>query len=368
MFSPSSSVDPRKILESLKTFRDPLSGRSVVEAGLMGGVNLEKGGRVTIVLQVPAEKAGEYEALRQKITEEISRLPGVEKVLVVMTTPTPTYKPKASAQGLSATTSASHLDLPQVRSVVAIASGKGGVGKSLAALNLALSLKKAGKRVGILDADIYGPSLPKMVGMTGKPEANAQKRLKPLVKFGLQCMSMGFLVPEEAPLIWRGPMIQSSLVQLVRDVDWQALDVLVVDLPPGTGDAQLTLIQKVPLAGVVIVSTPQDLALIDARKGLHMFQKLHIPVLGLIENMSYFSCPSCGHRSEIFHHGGAREEARKLGIPFLGEIPLAIDLRRAADEGVPLPESAPDHPLTKVFSNIAKKIINQISQQTTEKK
>lgn len=358
MFSPSSSPKPEKIVESLKTFQDPFSKRSVVETGLIGGVNIEKGGRVIITLQTPGEKVADYEELRQKITDEISLLPGVEKVLAVMTThkgETPASQPPLPP--------ASKIELPEVQYIIAIASGKGGVGKSLTALNLALAFQKLGKKTGLLDTDIYGPSLPKMTGLTGKPETDDQKRLIPPLKFGLQCMSMGFFVPEDAPIIWRGPMIQTSVLQLTRDVAWKGLDILVVDLPPGTGDTQLTLVQKVPLAGAVIVSTPQDLALIDARKGLHMFQKLHIPILGIIENMSYFSCPTCHHRSEIFHHGGAHEEARKLGVPFLGEIPLAIDLRRASDEGLPLIESNPHHPLSVIFLDIAKQLISQITQQ-----
>ncbi|GAO97459.1 flagellum site-determining protein YlxH [Caedimonas varicaedens] len=360
MFSSSPSPKPEKIIESLKIFQDPFSSHSVVEAGLIGSVNIEKGGRVIITLQTPPEKVADYEELRQKITDGISLLPGVEKVLTVMTThkgetPTPPPLPPAVK-----------IELPEVQHVIAIASGKGGVGKSLTALNLALAFQKLGKKTGLLDADIYGPSLPKMMGLGGKPKTDDQKRLIPPIKFGLQCMSMGFFVPEDMPMIWRGPMIQTAVLQLTRDVAWKDLDILVVDLPPGTGDTQLTLIQKVPLAGVVIVSTPQDLALIDARKGLHMFQKLHIPILGIIENMSYFSCPACHHRSEIFHHGGAHEEARKLGIPFLGEIPLTIDLRRASDEGLPLIESDPHHPLSEIFLGMAKQLIHQITQQNTK--
>ena len=219
--------------------------------------------------------------------------------------------------------------------MVAVASGKGGVGKSTTSVNLALALARLGQRVGLLDADIYGPSQPRMLGITGKPSSPDGKKLRPMENYGVRVMSMGFLVDEDAPMIWRGPMVQSALQQMLTDVEWGELDVLVVDLPPGTGDAQLTMAQRVPLAGAVIVSTPQDIALLDARKALNMFRKVDVPVLGIIENMSYFLCPHCGGRSEIFSHGGARATAAKFGVDFLGEIPLDLAIREQTDAGRP---------------------------------
>src|SRR5690606_35856563 len=232
--------------------------------------------------------------------------------------------------------------VPGVASIIAMASGKGGVGKSTTAVNIALGLVANGLKVGVLDADIYGPSMPRLLNIRGKPGTVDGRVLKPMENYGLKVMSMGFLVEEETPMIWRGPMVMSALTQMLREVDWGELDVLVVDMPPGTGDAQLTMAQQVPLAGAIIVSTPQDLALIDARKGLAMFRKTDIPVLGIIENMSYFLCPSCGERSDIFGHGGAAEEARKLGIPFLGEVPLHMAIRARSDEGHPIVAAEPE--------------------------
>ena len=222
--------------------------------------------------------------------------------------------------------------VPGVGAIVAVASGKGGVGKSTVAANLALALKANGLRVGVLDADIYGPSMPRMLGISGRPSSPDGKRLTPMENYGLRCMSMGFLVPEDKPMIWRGPMVMSALQQMLREVNWGELDIMVVDMPPGTGDAQLTMAQQVPLAGAVIVSTPQDIALLDARKGLNMFRQVEVPVLGIIENMSYFLCPHCGGRSEIFSHGGARLEAERLGTEFLGEVPLDLQIRETSDE------------------------------------
>ena len=240
-----------------------------------------------------------------------------------------------------------------MRAIVAVASGKGGVGKSTVAVNLALGMKANGLRVGVLDADIYGPSVPRMLGIAGKPSMIDKNTLRPMENYGLKCMSIGFLVPEDTPMIWRGPMVMSALQQMLRDVAWGELDVMIVDMPPGTGDAQLTMAQQVSLAGAVIVSTPQDIALIDARKGLAMFQKVNVPVLGIIENMSYFLCPHCGERSDIFSHGGARREADRLGTDFLGEVPLDLAIRETSDEGRPITMSQPDSPYAQTFRDIA---------------
>ena len=245
------------------------------------------------------------------------------------------------------------------RHIIAVASGKGGVGKSTTAINLALALKAEGKSVAILDADIYGPSLPRLLGTSDRP-TTANKKLVPIEAHGLKAMSIGFLVDEDAPTIWRGPMVMSALEQMLRDVDWGEPDILIIDMPPGTGDAQLTLSQRASLAGAVIVSTPQDLALIDARKGLNMFRKVNVPVLGIIENMSYFICPSCGEESHIFGHGGAEAEAKKLGINFLGKIPLEMDIRINADAGTPIVTSQPDSAHTEAYRVIARSLLGQL--------
>ena len=252
--------------------------------------------------------------------------------------------------------------LPGIRSVIAVASGKGGVGKSTTAVNLALGLVRLGQRVGLLDADIYGPSQPRMLGIAGKPSSPDGKKLQPMANYGVRVMSMGFLVDEDAPMIWRGPMVQSAIQQMLSDVEWGELDVLVVDLPPGTGDAQLTMAQRVPLAGAVIVSTPQDIALLDARKALNMFRKVDVPVLGIVENMSYFLCPHCGGRSEIFSHGGARATAAKFGVDFLGEIPLDLAIREQTDAGRPPVVAEPAGAQALAYLQIAQLVLAKLDQ------
>ncbi|WP_288971804.1 Mrp/NBP35 family ATP-binding protein, partial [uncultured Mesorhizobium sp.] len=247
-----------------------------------------------------------------------------------------------------------------IEAIIAVASGKGGVGKSTTAANLALGLAANGLKVGVLDADIYGPSMPKLLGIHGKPETVDGKILKPKENYGLKVMSMGFLVDEETPMIWRGPMVMSALTQMLREVEWGPLDVLVVDMPPGTGDAQLTMAQQVPLAGAVIVSTPQDLALIDARKGLNMFRKVDVPLLGIVENMSYFIAPDTGKRYDIFGHGGAQKEAERLGVPFLGAVPLEMGIRESSDAGTPVVATRPDSEEARIYKEIAAKVWQQI--------
>ena len=257
--------------------------------------------------------------------------------------------------------------VPGVANIIAVASGKGGVGKSTVAVNLALALKEKGLRVGVLDADIYGPSMPRLLGLKGQPQQIAGNQLEPLQAYGLKVMSMGFLVDEETPMIWRGPMVMSALSQMLKDVAWGELDVLVVDMPPGTGDAQLTMAQQVPLAGAVIVSTPQDLALIDARKGLNMFRRVNVPVLGLVENMSTFICPQCGTRSDIFGHGGARHEADRLGVPFLGEVPLHMAIREKSDLGLPVVATEPEGPHAMAYRAIAARVREQLGSGSAAK-
>jgi ATP-binding protein involved in chromosome partitioning len=257
------------------------------------------------------------------------------------------------------------IQVPGVAAIIAVASGKGGVGKSTTAVNLALAMHRHGLRVGILDADIYGPSMPRLLGTSERPYKDGDK-LMPNEAHGVKAMSMGFLVDEETPMIWRGPMVISALTQMLRDVNWGQLDVMVVDMPPGTGDAQLTMAQQVPLAGAIIVSTPQDIALIDARKGLNMFRKVNVPILGLIENMSYFLCPSCGERSDIFGHGGARAEAERLGAPFLGEVPLHMDIRLNSDSGTPIVVSQPDSAHAKIYLEIARRTIERMEAESSQ--
>jgi ATP-binding protein involved in chromosome partitioning len=247
-------------------------------------------------------------------------------------------------------------DIPGIRTILAVASGKGGVGKSTTAVNLALGLAAEGKKVGLLDADVYGPSIPRMLGLEGRRADAEDRSLLPLAAFGIRAMSMGFLVPGDTPMVWRGPMVTSALQQMLRTVRWGELDVLVIDFPPGTGDAHLTLAQTVPITGAVIVSTPQDVALIDARKGVKMFEKVAVPVLGIVENMSYFLCPHCGERSEIFGHGGARAEAERTGAPFLGEVPLDVRIRETSDAGTPIVYAEPDGAQAKVYRQLARTV------------
>jgi len=264
------------------------------------------------------------------------------------------------AQGAGQGPAAAKPGIPGVHAIVAVASGKGGVGKSTTAVNLALALRRLGLKVGLLDADIYGPSQPRMMGISGRPSSPDGRRLLPMTNYEVKVMSMGFMVPEDTPMIWRGPMVMSAINQMLRDVEWGDLDILVVDLPPGTGDAQLTMAQQVPLSGAVIVSTPQDIALIDARKGLNMFRKVDVPVLGIIENMSYFTCPHCGERSDIFSHGGARREAEKLGVDFLGELPLDMAIRETSDGGHPIVVAAPDSAPARTYQAIAEQVWRKV--------
>ena len=256
--------------------------------------------------------------------------------------------------------------LGKIKNKVAVYSGKGGVGKSTTAVNLALGLAAAGHKIGLMDADIYGPSMPRMMGISGQPSSSDGKNLDPMENYGIKVMSMGFMVEEDTPMIWRGPMVQSALEQMLRDVNWGELDVLIVDMPPGTGDAQLTMAQRVPLTGAIIVSTPQDIALLDARRGLNMFRKVNVPVLGIIENMSYFTCPHCGGRSEIFTHGGARKAAEKMGVDFLGEIPLDMVIREGSDAGRPIVVSDSESAHAKAYRAIADKVWEKIATASTD--
>jgi ATP-binding protein involved in chromosome partitioning len=359
-----ADIDRAAVEAALAAVRDPASSKDVVSAGLIDGI-ATRGGHVQFALKVdPAMGAG-IEKLRQACEAAVRAIAGIQSVTAVMTAERPAARPPAphhhagqrTGRAAPADAAQGALLAPGVKHIVAVASGKGGVGKSTTAVNLALGLVALGHKVGLLDADIYGPSMPRMLKVTEKPQPKEGGRiLSPIVRHGLKTMSIGYLVAEDTPMIWRGPMVQSALEQMLRDVDWGELDVMIVDMPPGTGDAQLTMAQKVKLAGAVIVSTPQDIALIDARKGLNMFRKTAVPVLGIVENMSFFVCPHCGERSEIFGHGGARHEAEKLGVPFLGEVPLHLDIRTHSDDGNPIVAAKPDGEHARIYRDIAQRV------------
>jgi ATP-binding protein involved in chromosome partitioning len=357
------------VFEALKRVKGPDLSGDIVSLGLVSDVVVSDG-KVIFSITVPAEKARELEPLRQAAEVAVREIPGVEHAMVALTAErrpgaTGGTRPSRAApppqhgrqEGGAA---APRAGVPGVKAIIAVASGKGGVGKSTTAVNLALGLQAIGLKIGILDADIYGPSMPRLLGITGRPETISGRLLRPLERYGLKVMSMGFLVEEETPMIWRGPMVMSALTQMLREVEWGELDVLVVDMPPGTGDAQLTMAQQVPLAGAVIVSTPQDLALIDARKGLNMFRKVDVPLLGIVENMSYFIAPDTGKRYDIFGHGGARREAERLGVTFLGEVPLQMEIRETSDAGTPVVVSRPDGPEAKIYRAIATRVWERV--------
>ena len=350
------SVSKETVLEALRAVPGPHERGDIVAQGLVSEI-VVAGKDVMFAINVEPSEAAQLEPLRQAAERAVSSIPGIGKVMVALTAEKKANgsgtrpQPQATAGGARRQSGG----VPGVKHIMAVASGKGGVGKSTTAVNLALGFQTLGLKVGVLDADVYGPSMPRLLGLTGRPEPVAQgsRVLKPLQGFGLKVMSIGFLVEEDTPMIWRGPMVMSALQQMLREVDWGDIDIMVVDMPPGTGDAQLTLAQQTPLAGAVIVSTPQDLALIDARKGLNMFRRVDVPVLGIIENMSYFVCSKCGERHEIFGHGGAHMEADRLGVPFLGEIPLDPEMRWRSDAGQPIVVSRPESLHAAIFRDIA---------------
>jgi len=358
-----TDVLEKDVLAALKRVADPDRGQNIVALGMITGLSIREG-HVGFAIEVDRARGPKLEPLRRAAEKAVEALPGVLSVSAVLTAEAPPQGAAQPARGHGHAHGAPQAEkpaVPGVKFIIAVASGKGGVGKSTTAANLALAFAATGRKVGVLDADIYGPSMPRMLGITGKPTSRDGKSLEPMHNFGLACMSMGFLVAEDTPMIWRGPMVQSALSQMLRDVNWGELDVMVVDMPPGTGDAQLTMAQQVPLAGAVIVSTPQDIALLDARKGLNMFRKVDVPVLGFIENMSYFLCPHCGERTDIFSHGGARKEAEKLGTEFLGELPLDVVIRETSDSGRPIVVSDPDSPHAKVYKQMATRIWEKLS-------
>ena len=365
------SVTQQQVLDRLRQIRSP-RGTALTEANVLSAITANDG-KVFFSINVEASEAKAWESVRSEAEAAVKGLPGVTAAMVALTAErkAPAATPPRQAAGVqpvaahrpphSPTSPMSRqANIEGIATVIAVASGKGGVGKSTTAVNLALALRDLGLRVGLLDSDIYGPSVPRLTGIQEKPVLNAERKMIPIARFGLAIMSIGFLVEEETAMIWRGPMVMSAINQMLRDVAWGTLDVLVVDMPPGTGDAQLTLAQNVPLKGAVIISTPQDLSLIDARRGLAMFRKVDVPVLGIVENMSYFQCPHCGTRSDIFGHGGARREADRLGVPFLGEIPLHMAIRETSDSGNPVVVSDPDGPHSTAYRAIAAQIHDQL--------
>ena len=346
-------VNESQIKTALSAVIDPDRKADIISLGMVSGLVI-KDGHVSFAIEVAPERGPHLDSLSKAAAKAVEALPGVISVTAVLTAqraaPPPTPHSRPTQKNL----------VPQVKAVVAVASGKGGVGKSTTAVNLAVALSKLGLKVGLFDADVFGPSQPRMLGITSRPEAGVENKIKPIASHGIVCMSMGFLVEEGSAIVWRGPMVMGAIQQLLGDVEWGALDVLLVDLPPGTGDTQLTLTQSVPLSGAVIVSTPQDIALLDARKGIDMFRKTDIPILGIIENMSTYICPKCGHEDHIFGHGGAKAEADKLNVDFLGEVPLDIRIRQSGDDGTPIAAADPDGAHAAAYMAIAKRVWDKV--------
>jgi ATP-binding protein involved in chromosome partitioning len=357
-----------EVLASLDGVSSP-EGLSLPKTGVLSDI-LVADGKVFFSITVNAAVVQAWEPVRKRAEAAVKAIPGVVSVMVALTaersagtaTPAaPSTSPTPPRAGPAAARAQGPTSIQGVDAIIAVASGKGGVGKSTTAANLALGLRDLGLKIGVLDADIYGPSMPKLLGIKGRPQTRGGRTLIPMDGYGLKVMSIGFLIEEETPMIWRGPMVMSALTQMLREVDWGELDIMVVDMPPGTGDAQLTMAQQVPLKGAVIVSTPQDLALIDARRGISMFNRVNVPVLGIVENMSYFLCPECGTRSDIFGHGGARREAQRLGVAFLGEVPLHMDIREKSDAGLPVVATMPDGPHARIYRDIAARVREQLA-------
>lgn len=343
------------VLGALKTLTDPVSGTSLLDAGLVKALTVEEGA-VRFVLEIDGNHAAAYGQIKDEAEARINALPGVQKLSVVMTSHSaPTAPPDLKLNRPAEPKGPQKI--PGIDRIIAVASGKGGVGKSTIAANLACALAAEGRRVGLLDADVYGPSQPRMLGVSGRPSSPDGKTILPMRNFGVTMMSIGLMTNDDQAVVWRGPMLMGALQQMLTQVQWGALDVLIVDLPPGTGDVQMTLAQKAELEGAIIVSTPQDMALLDARKGIDMFKQLGTPIIGMIENMSTHICSNCGHEEHIFGYGGVTAEAAKIGVPLLAAIPLHFDIRTAADGGAPIVVSKPDSPQAAGFRAVAQQLI-----------
>jgi ATP-binding protein involved in chromosome partitioning len=360
------ALSSSEVLASLEGVSSP-EGLPLPKTGVLSDI-LVADGKVFFSISVNAAVVQAWEPVRKRAEAAVKVIPGVTSVMVALTAERkagaapPQQRPAGPPHGRHAGPGATQgpTSVEGVGAIIAVASGKGGVGKSTTAVNLALGLRDLGLKIGVLDADIYGPSTPKLLGIKGRPQTRGGTTLIPMDGYGLKVMSIGFLIEEETPMIWRGPMVMSALTQMLREVDWGELDIMVVDMPPGTGDAQLTMAQQVPLKGAIIVSTPQDLALVDARRGISMFNRVNVPVLGVVENMSYFLCPQCGTRSDIFGHGGARREAARLGVPFLGEVPLHMEIREKSDAGLPVVATVPDGVHARIYRDIAARVRDQM--------
>ena len=343
------SVSQEQIESAIKQYIDPYLERDLVSAGSIKNIDIEGDSvKVEVVLGFPA--FGYFDKLTTELKSKIEGVDGISNAEVLV-----------KSEIASHTVQGGMNPLEGIKNVIAVASGKGGVGKSTTAVNLALALQIEGAKVGILDADIYGPSIPRMLGIEGKPESVDGKSLEPMGGHGIQAMSIGFMIDEETPMIWRGPMVTQALEQLLRDTQWKNLDYLIIDLPPGTGDIQLTLAQKVPVSGSIIVTTPQDIALLDARKGLKMFEKVEVPVLGIVENMSIHICSECGHAEHIFGKGGGEKMCDQYNVDFLGALPLDIDIRINADSGHPSVAQDPDSPASVIYREIARRTAAKLS-------
>jgi ATP-binding protein involved in chromosome partitioning len=353
--SAAAEVTEERVMDALRTVRFPGLSRDIVSFGFVKDVTIG-GGNVSLRLEIMTESEAAAREIYRDATEKLRALPGVNAVTIRLER----KAPGGAAPRPGPATAPEPAILAQVRYKVAVASGKGGVGKSTVAANLALALERVGHRVGLMDSDIYGPSQQMMMGIDEKPFVNENNQIVPIDRYGVKVMSLGFLMDVDQPVIWRGPMVMKAVEQFLQDVAWGALDFLVIDLPPGTGDAQLTLTQKIHLSGAVIVTTPQDVSLIDARKGLAMFQKVNVPVLGIVENMSYYLCTKCGHREEIFKHGGGRRTAEQLHVPFLGEIPLDTRVALGGDSGRPIVAGEPKSDVTEAYLRIAEQVARAV--------
>jgi len=342
------------VLAALKSVQDPFTGRDFVSAKAVKKVAVA-GRDITVDLALGYPAKSQHEMLRKRVQDAVAALPGAGRVTVTVATRITSH---AVQRGVKL--------VPGVKNIVAVASGKGGVGKSTTAVNLALALAAEGATVGVLDADIYGPSQPTMLGIAGRPESTDGKTLEPLEAYGVQAMSIGFMIDADTPMVWRGPMVTQALEQLLKDTRWREVDFLVVDMPPGTGDIQLTLAQKVPVTGAVIVTTPQDIALIDARKGLKMFEKVGVPIVGVVENMSIHVCSNCGHAEHIFGEGGAARMCADYNVPFLGSLPLDIRIREQADSGRPTVVAEPDSKAAEIYRDIARKVAISVAEKAAD--